>query len=58
MIKIIKWKDNDDGSADVTFEMSEEEKETFAEIGIRQCIKEGIKATEGEIKDEHGSDGS
>ena len=46
MIKIVKWKDNKDGSATVTFEMSEEEKEQFAEIGILHCINQGIKLEE------------
>lgn len=55
MVEIIKWKDNEDGSADATFSMSEEEKEIFVEIGILHCIKEGIKATEGEKEDEQGS---
>ena len=52
MIKVVEWKENEDGSADVTFEMSEEEKEQFAAIGILQCIKEGIKLTEGDTTDE------
>lgn len=43
MIEIIKWKDNDDGSADVTFQISEEEETLFAKLGIITTIKEGIK---------------
>jgi len=52
MIRIVNWEENEDGSANVVFEMSEEEKEQFAAIGILQCIKEGIKLTEGEDSDE------
>jgi hypothetical protein len=52
MIEIVEWKENEDGSADVIFEMSEEEKEKFASIGILQCIKEGIKLSEGDTIDE------
>lgn len=47
MVEIIDQKDNEDGSMDVTFKMTEEEQDFFTKIGIIYCIEEGIKATEG-----------
>ena len=55
MVEVIDWKDNDDGSADVTFNINKEEEVVFTKIGMLHCIKEGIKATEGDLN-EHKSD--
>jgi hypothetical protein len=39
MIEVTGWKDNEDGSAYVTIEMSNEEKDLFAGLGILYCIQ-------------------
>jgi hypothetical protein len=49
MVEVIDWKDNDDGSADVTFSMTEEEKELFCKLGILHCIQEGINSAGGTL---------
>lgn len=53
MVEVVDWKDNDDGSAKVTFEITKEEENFFCELGILLCITEGMKISkEGETLDE------
>lgn len=53
-MQIVEIKDNDDGSATVTFDMSPELLKFFAEIGIRKAIMDTVANTvQGEIKNEH-----
>jgi len=51
MVDVIDWKDNEDGSVDLTIQMTEEEQDMFVKIGILTAIKEGVKKLE-ENKDE------
>ena len=41
-MEIVKTTDNDDGSATLTFDLSEEEKTELLQLGIYTAIKRGI----------------
>jgi hypothetical protein len=45
-MKVIQIEEQPDGSALVTVDMSEEEKDTCIEIGFLTMLKEGMKAHE------------
>jgi hypothetical protein len=46
-MQVISFKENEDGSAIVTFDLTDEEKELFLINGIRAAILDGLKATKG-----------
>ena len=45
MIKILEFKENEDGSADISFEMSQDELKEFAKIGILKVLVDAANET-------------
>jgi hypothetical protein len=50
-MKIENFIENEDGSATITFDLTDEEKELFLINGIRAAILDGLKATKGWVEE-------
>jgi hypothetical protein len=46
-MQVLSFKENEDGSATITFDLTDEEKELFLVNGIRAALLEGIKEATG-----------
>jgi hypothetical protein len=50
-MKIENFIENEDGSATITFDLTDEEKELFLINGLRAAILDGLKATKGWVEE-------
>lgn len=52
-IKVINITEHEDGSASVLFDMDPELIRFFAEMGLRQALKDTIRKLQDDVKNEH-----